>query len=59
MRIDTPASKEKIRMDDWKRASADLPGAAEAALDKMGKTVAEIFLKDAADPYEPLIDFAQ
>ena len=59
MRIDTPASKEKIRMDDCKRASAELPGAAEAALDKMGATVAESVLKDAAAPYEPLIAVRQ
>ena len=43
-------------MDDWTRAAAELPGAAQAALDEMGGGVAEMFLKDMAAPYEPLID---
>ncbi len=36
MRIDAPASEEKIRMDEWTRASAELPGATQAALGEMG-----------------------
>ncbi len=36
IRADAPASEAKIRMDDWARASAELPGAASAALDAMG-----------------------
>ncbi len=57
MRIDAPASEDKIRMDDWTRAGAELPGAALAALDEMGTRAAEMFLDDAAATYEPLIDF--
>ncbi len=59
VRANAPASEEKIRMDDWTRASAELPGAAEAALDEMGGRVAEMFLKDTAEPYEPVIDASQ
>ena len=57
MRIDAPASVEKIQMDDWTRAGAELPGAALAALDEMGTRAAEMFFDDAAATYEPLIDF--
>jgi patatin-like phospholipase/acyl hydrolase len=53
IRIDAPASEEKIRMDDWTRASAELPGAANGALEAIGDRVASIFLKTAAEPYDP------
>lgn len=56
IRADAPASEEKIRMDDWTRAVAELPEAAEAALDELGDGIAGMFLKEAAEPYEPLID---
>jgi uncharacterized protein len=56
IRADAPASEQKIRMDDWTKASSDLPGAASAALDAMGDQVAAIFLTETAAPYEPLID---
>lgn len=59
IRADAPASEEKIAMDDWTRARAELPGAAEAALDELGERIAAMFLKDAAEPYEPLIDVRQ
>ncbi len=59
MRIDAPASEEKIRMDGWMRACAELPGAAVAALDAIGKHVAEIFLQEAAHPYKPLIEIIE
>jgi hypothetical protein len=56
IRADAPASEEKIAMDDWTRAVAELPDAAQAALDGLGELVANMFLKDAAEPYKPLID---
>lgn len=56
VRADAPASEAKIAMDDWTRAAAELPGAAQAALDELGERVAEMFLKDMAAPYAPLID---
>ena len=57
LRIDAPASEEKIAMDDWMRAKAVLPGAAQTALDQMGGEVAAMFLDKAAAPFDPVIDF--
>jgi len=54
-RADAPATKEKIEMDDWTRARAELPGAAEVALDAHGPAVAAAFLKEPAEAYTPLI----
>ena len=59
LRIDAPASEEKISMDDWTRASATLPGAAQTALDQMGDEVAALFLNEAAAPYQPVIATSQ
>lgn len=56
IRADAPASEEKIAMDDWTRASAELPAAAQAALDELGGRIAEMCLRDNAAPYEPVID---
>ena len=58
LRIDAPAREEKIAMDDWLRASAELPGAAQDALDQYGEAVAERFLGETAPPYQPLTDAA-
>ena len=54
IRITPPESQSNIALDDWTRASKELPELAKEAAEKMGVQVAEIFLKDAADPYEPL-----
>lgn len=54
VRIDAPATKAKIEMDDWRRAVDELQGAAETAIDEMGAEVAERFLKERAAPYEPI-----
>ncbi len=54
VRIDAPATKAKIEMDDWRRAVEELPGAAEAAIDEMGPEVAARFLHEPAVPYEPI-----
>jgi uncharacterized protein len=56
IRVDAPTSERKIQMDDWQRARAELPGAAQNALNEHGAAVAEMFLQDAADGYAPLID---
>lgn len=53
IRADASTSGDKIQMDDWTRAVAELPGAAEAALDELGPTVASTFLSEAAAPYTP------
>ena len=56
IRAGAPASEQRIRMDDWKRASTELPGAARATLNALGEQVAAMFLSGTAAPYEPLID---
>lgn len=56
IRADAPTSEDKIRMDDWARASSELPAAAEAAVMALGDQVAEMFLNEPAGPYKPLID---
>ena len=56
IRMDAPADL-KIAMDDWRRACALLPGAADRALDVDGDRVASMFLRDEAEPYHPLVPF--
>ena len=48
VRVDTPVSLDTIQMDDWLRSVAKLPGAAAAALDQQGQTVASLFLSRPA-----------
>lgn len=55
IRVDAPTSERRIQMDDWTRARAELPGAAELALNEHGTAVADMFLRDTADIYTPLI----
>jgi patatin-like phospholipase/acyl hydrolase len=59
IRVDAPTNERKIQMDDWARASAELPSAAEAALSTSGNAVARMFLSTPAQSYEPLIDASQ
>jgi len=53
IRADAPASEQKIQMDDWVRARDELPGAAERALELMGRRVADTFFSELAAPYVP------
>ena len=46
---------KKIELDDWPRAVAELPDIAKGELDKIGETVASVFLKKPVDPYQPII----
>lgn len=55
IRADAPTSEEKIQMDDWKRAAAELPGAAHTALDDLGDCINEMFLDQTAELYRPVI----
>ncbi len=55
-RIEPPANAEPIALDDWRRASAELPAAAEAALDARGEEVAQQFLDRRALPYDTADD---
>lgn len=58
-RIDAPASEETIPMDDWTRAKDELPDAAYEAAQRVGDQVADTFLTQMAQPYQPLIDFTK
>lgn len=53
VRVDTPTMDHPIELDDWTRASRELPIAADAALTDYGSTVAGMFLSEANNPYAP------
>ena len=53
IRVDAPMLDKQIELDDWLRASKELPTAAMDALDRCGGSVASIFLKDPVDEYLP------
>ncbi len=53
VRIEPPTNAKPIELDDWRRAAADLPLAAEAALDALGDEAAAQFLDRPALPYNP------
>lgn len=53
-RINAPTCERKIRLDDWSRAVAELPDAANAALDEYGQTARSKFLVEPAAPYRPI-----
>ena len=55
VRVDAPTMDHPIKLDDWTRASRELPIAADAALTDYGAKVAGIFLSEVADPYAPAI----
>jgi len=59
IRLDAPTSEQKIEMDNWKRACEELPEAAEAALGERGSAAADMFLKEPADAFRPLINVSQ
>ena len=53
-RIEPPASGQPIPLDDWERASAELPDAAAAAVDEHGEKVLSSYLGCLAAPYSPV-----
>jgi len=55
IRVDAPTNAERIHMDDWSRAVAELPGLAEEALDGWEATVASAFLSQPVATYVPFI----
>lgn len=55
IRVNAPAYKKKIQLDDWSRAVAELPNAAKAALDEFGENAAAVFLMEPAAPYRPIV----
>lgn len=54
VRVDAPAKAHRIGLDDWTRAVAMLPAAAETALEKHGDGVASAFLRERATVYKPV-----
>ena len=54
VRANPSMSRNRIEMDDWVRAVAELPGAAEAALDELGESISKAFLSAPARRYEPI-----
>ncbi len=53
-RINAPTCEKKIRLDDWSRAVAELPDAANAALNEFGQTARSKFLVEPATLYRPI-----
>ncbi len=53
LRVDAPERKKPIGLDDYVRASRELPPAASNALDQHGETAASLFLREPATPYIP------
>jgi patatin-like phospholipase/acyl hydrolase len=54
VRIDAPESPRRIKMDDCRRASAELPSLARSLVEAGGGChVREIFLQTRAEPYVP------
>lgn len=54
VRANPPPTEEKIHLDDWSRAVAKLPGAAEIVLNEIGNKVASEFLSEEAGQYKPM-----
>lgn len=55
IRASAPTSEDEIQIDDWSRAAAELPDAAESTLDELGECVSERFLSEPTSRYEPII----
>ena len=52
-RIDPPQFGPPMDLDDWKRASAELPRAAAAAVDEHGEKMLSSYMDHLAAPYRP------
>ena len=52
-RIEPDLSGPPIALDDWKRARAELPGAATAAVDEHGEKVLSSYMDNQSAPYSP------
>jgi uncharacterized protein len=55
VRIDVSKVLPKIELDDWRSAVAILPDAAHGAVAENGERIAEMFLREPVEPYEPEI----
>ena len=56
MRIDTPTRGRRFELDDWSRAVAERPTAAEQVLAEHGKRIADAVFREPAEPYRPVHD---
>ena len=54
IRIAPPESQRAIALDDWVRASEELPHLAKEAVENMGVRTAKIFLEETTAPYKAL-----
>jgi len=55
MRIDLPKTVPVIELDDWRNAVDLLPGPAADAVQTAGDRAAEMFLRESANPYTPVV----
>jgi hypothetical protein len=53
VRVEPPSFTPVLQLDDWRRSVDLLPGAANAAVDQHGEQIAQMFLRDLADPFIP------
>lgn len=52
-RIDAPTNGKKIDLDNWLRATSELPPLASAVVETKGAAIAAQFLLEVASPYQP------
>lgn len=53
IRLDAPESANPIDLDDYNRACADLPSMARSLVEASGHKIAEMFLKEPVERFEP------
>ena len=53
LRVDAPLNGKPIEMDDWGRAKAELPDAADKSLAEYGEQIRRDFLAEPTVPYHP------
>lgn len=53
IRIDAPCLDKPIALDDWKRASRELPPAATKLLEEYGDSISTAFFQEPSTPYIP------
>ena len=54
-RIDATQTSKRIELDDWTRAVAGLPHAADQALERHGDCIAAAFLEQSAETFVPVV----
>ena len=53
VRLDAPESENPIDLDDFRRASTELPSMARSLVEASGHKIAEMFLRERAEPFVP------